>query len=107
MRRGDPAADREVLHPAVITLTETGRRALFVNPIYTTRLSGMSEAESAPILEQIYRHCTKPDFGYRHRWRVGDVAIWNNRATLHYATNDYDGARRLLYRTAYQLQAPA
>ena len=69
--------------------------------IYTTRFDGMSEAESAPYLEAIYKHCTRPDFCCRLKWRPGDVAIWDNRATLHYATNDYEGARRLLYRTTF------
>ena len=101
MTRGDPLADREMTHPAVVTLDERGTRALFVNPIYTTGFEGLSEAESAPYLAQLYRHCVRPDFSCRHRWAPGDLVIWNNRATLHYATNDYDGYRRLLYRTTF------
>ena len=107
MRRGDPEADRETIHPSVITAPETGNRALFLNPIYTTRFEGMTEAESAPILETIYKHCTRPDFACRHQWQAGDVVIWNNRTTLHYATNDYDGVRRLLYRTTFCGSVPA
>lgn len=96
MTRGDPDADREILHPAVVTDPINGRRALFLNPIYTTRFEGMSEAESLPILDELYKHATRPDFSCRLRWQSGDVAIWDNRMTLHYATNDYDGVRRLL-----------
>ncbi len=107
MVRGDPAADREIPHPAVITLPETGKKAIFLNPIYTSRLEGMTVEESQPYLQAIYQHCTKPDFGIRWNWQNGDVLIWNNRATLHYATNDYDGFRRLLYRTTYFSKAPA
>ena len=107
MTRGDPEADRERLHPAVVTDPATGRKALFLNPIYTTRLDGMTEAESAPLLEAIYRHATRPDLCCRLRWRAGDVAVWDNRACLHYATNDYDGARRLLYRTTFAGAPPA
>lgn len=107
MTRGDPQADRETAHPAVITDPATGRKALFVNPIYTTRLDGMSEAESAPLLARLFKHATKPDFSCRLRWSAGDVAVWDNRMTLHYATNDYDGVRRLLYRTTFQGSPPA
>ncbi|MEM7216009.1 MAG: TauD/TfdA family dioxygenase [Pseudomonadota bacterium] len=107
MTRGDPAADREILHPAVITEPETGRQALFLNPIYTTRFEDMSEEESRPILDAIYKHCTRPDFSCRLKWQAGDVAIWDNRMSLHYATNDYDGVRRLLYRTTFSAAPPA
>jgi taurine dioxygenase len=107
MTRGDPAADREILHPAVVTHPASGRQALFLNPIYTTRFEDMDEAESAPILQAIYKHCTRPDFSCRLRWRAGDVAIWDNRMCLHYATNDYDGVRRLLYRTTFGGLPPA
>ncbi|PLS21664.1 TauD/TfdA dioxygenase family protein [Neptunicoccus cionae] len=105
MVRGDPAADRETRHPVVITGHE-GRKALFVNPIYTTRLSGMTETKSAPILEALYKHATRPDFSCRLKWQAGDVAIWDNRMSLHYATNDYDGVRRLLYRTTFSADPP-
>ena len=106
MSRGDPNADKEMMHPAVITIPNTGERALFLNPIYTTRFENMSEAESKPLLEEIYKHCTRPDFAFRHRWQNGDLVVWNNRTTLHYATNDYDGERRLLYRTAFRRDTP-
>lgn len=106
MVRGDPEADREVLHPAVVTDPDTGARALFLNPIYTTRFDGLTEAESRPFLEQIYKHATRPDFSLRHKWRPGDVVIWDNFMTLHYATNDYAGSRRLLYRTTFRRAAP-
>ncbi|WP_282605085.1 TauD/TfdA family dioxygenase [Pelagibius sp. Alg239-R121] len=101
MTRGDPDADREIHHPAVIEHPHSGRKALFLNPIYTTRFDGMSDAESAPLLEAIYKHCIRPEFCCRLRWSPGAVAVWDNRMTLHYAVNDYDGVRRLLYRTTF------
>lgn len=107
MTRGDPNADLEMFHPAVITDPVSGHKALFVNPIYTTRLDGMSAAESAPVLAALYRHATRPDFSCRLKWSPGDVAIWDNRMSLHYATNDYDGVRRLLYRTTFTADPPA
>ena len=106
MSRGDPNADREIAHPAVITEPRSGARSLFLNPIYTTRFDGMTEEESRPILDAIYKHATRPDFSCRLRWQAGDVAVWNNRTTLHYATSDYDGTRRLLYRTTYGAEPP-
>ena len=99
--RGDPEADRERAHPIVRRHPDSGRDALFLNPIYTIRLEGMSEAESAPILARLYAHMTRPEFCCRHRWRPGDLAIWDNRMTLHFAVNDYDGYRRLLWRTTF------
>jgi len=106
MRRGDPAADRETIHPAVRTHATSGRKALFVNPIYTTRLEGMTEAESRLILQRLYAHAVRPEFTSRFRWAPGCVAVWDNRATLHYAINDYDGHRRLLYRTTFAGERP-
>lgn len=101
MTRDDPEADRERVKPAVLEHPESGRRSLFVNPTYTTRLDGMSEEESAPILEALYKHCTRPEFCCRFRWSPGALVIWDNRTTMHYAVNDYDGFDRLLYRTAF------
>src|SRR5205085_6886452 len=93
MQRGDPAADSETVHPAARRHVSSGRTALFVNPIYTTRLDGMSEAESRPILQRLYAHAVRPEFTCRFRWTPGAVAIWDNRATMHYAINDYAGHR--------------
>lgn len=106
MQRGDPEADRERALPAVRRHPVSGKAALFVNPTYTTRLEGMSEEESAPVLARIYAHMTRPEFQCRHRWRPGDLVIWDNRATMHFAVNDYDGYRRLLYRTTFAGEAP-
>jgi len=106
MRRGDSGADRETVHPAVRTHPWTGRRALFVNPIYTTRLEGLSVEESRPLLQRLYGHAVRPEFTCRFRWTPGAVAIWDNRTTLHYAINDYDGQRRLMYRTTFAGERP-
>ncbi len=106
MTRGDPGADKKVLHPAVITDPTTGRRALFVNSIYVTRFTDMIEAESAPYLEAPYKYAKRHDFSCCLKWQAGDVAIWDNRMTLHCGTNDYDGVRRLLYRTNFAGVAP-
>jgi taurine dioxygenase len=99
IERGRPEADREIAHPVVRVHPATGRRALFVNAIYTTRFEDMSAAESAPLLGFLFEHIQRPEFTCRLRWRVGDLAMWDNRCALHYAVNDYDGQRRLMHRT--------
>ncbi len=106
MSRGDPTADEERKHPAVLRNPVTGRRMLYLNPTYVTRLDGMSEAESAPLLDQIQRHVTRPEFCVRYSWAPGTVAVWDNLATQHYAVNDYHGHERLMYRTAYAGLSP-
>ncbi len=104
--RGDPSADREVEHPVVRRNPDSGRDALFVNPVYTDRFAGMTQAESKPLLDYLYEHCVRPEFTCRLRWSPGTLALWDNRATLHLAINDYDGHRRLLHRTTVAGEAP-
>ena len=107
MVRGDPEADRERHHPAVLTHPETGRRSLYLNPIYVTRVDGLSEAESRPILDLLRAHATRPEFQMRLRWAPGPVAVWDNFATLHFAVNDYAGVRREMRRTTFRAGAIA
>lgn len=85
-------------HPVVRTHPETGRKALYVNPAHTVCLSGMSEEESAPILDYLYRHQTRPEFTCRFVWQPGSLAFWDNRCVQHNPINDYDGFRRLMHR---------
>ncbi len=106
MSRGDPGADRERRHPAVLQQPVTGRRMLYLNPTYVTRLEGMSEAESAPLLDQVQHHVTRPEFCIRYSWTPGTVAVWDNLATQHYAVNDYQGHERLMYRTTFSGLSP-
>jgi taurine dioxygenase len=84
----------------------TGRAALFLNPLYVTRLDGLTEVESRPILDQIQRHATRPEFCCRFRWSAGALAVWDNLFTQHYAVNDYQGHRRLMYRTTFSGPTP-
>ena len=106
IERDNPEADREVRHPIICRHPETGEEHLFVNPTYTIAIEGLSESESTALLDALYRHCTRPEFCCRFRWRAGSLALWDNRNTIHYAVNDYDGYRRCLYRTAIQGEAP-
>jgi taurine dioxygenase len=88
----------DVIHPVVIRHPLSGRKALYVNPAFTLRFDGWSAEDSRPLLEHLYRHASRPEFTCRFRWREGSIAFWDNRATWHYAANDYDGARRLMHR---------
>lgn len=106
MIRGDEGADRPRYHPIVRTHPRSGRRALFVNPTYTVGIEGMPESEARDLLARLFKHCLRPDFTIRHRWKPGDLCIWDNRMTVHYAINDYDGHRRLLYRTTFEGEKP-
>jgi taurine dioxygenase len=106
MARNDPAADTEVAHPAVRRHPETGAPALFVNPVYVSRFEDMTEAESRPLLQTLQAQATRAEMTCRLSWRPGTLAIWDNRCTQHLAVNDYDGHRRLLYRTTVAGERP-
>jgi taurine dioxygenase len=99
IERNNPEADRETPHPAVCRHPDSAEEMLFISPTYSTRFGDMSQKESEPILKELYSHCARPEFSCRFRWAANSVAIWDNRSTMHYAVNDYDGHRRLMYRT--------
>ena len=106
IERGNPEADRETRHPAICKHPETGEASLFINPTYTTRIDGLSSRESDQLLSDLHRHCTRPEFSCRFKWSPNCITLWDNRNTMHYAVNDYDGYRRCLYRTTILGEAP-
>lgn len=85
-------------HPVVRTHPETGRKALYINTAHTVAFKGMTEAESAPILNFLFQHQTKPEYTCRFSWRPGSIAFWDNRAAQHNPINDYHGFRRIMHR---------
>jgi alpha-ketoglutarate-dependent taurine dioxygenase len=95
-----------VVHPVVRVHPVTGRRNLFANPGFTSHVVGLSRIESDGLLDLLHRHATQPEFTLRHRWRPGDVVIWDNRATMHYATDDYGEAERRMRRVTLHGEAP-
>jgi len=94
------ARDRHppVVHPVVRTHPVSGRKALFVNENFTTRILGLGARESDGILRILFDHVTRPEFTVRWSWKANDLAIWDNRSTQHYAVNDYLPHRRLMHR---------
>ncbi len=94
-------------HPVMRTHPVTGRAALFVNPHFTIRFEDMTEDASRPLLDTLHALATRPENVYRHRWRAGDVVMWDNRCTMHYAIMDYtEDMPRLLHRTTAGGDAP-
>ena len=85
-------------HPVIRTHPETGRKLLFVNEYFTSKLENMSEQESAPLLQYLYSHAVRSDFCCRVQWQPKTLIFWDNRCTQHYATNDYLGQNRLMHR---------
>ncbi|MEY2419662.1 MAG: taurine dioxygenase [Actinomycetota bacterium] len=86
------------LHPVVRTHPETGRDTLYVNPSFTSHIDGMDAEESTALLDRLYRQMGIPDVQVRFRWTRTSVAFWDNRATQHYAVNDYLPSKRTVER---------
>jgi taurine dioxygenase len=80
-------------HPIVATHPATGRKLLYVNRLMTARIEGMDEQESEALLQRLFEHQERQDLLYTHRWRVGDLLLWDNRCTIH-ARTDFDPSER-------------
>ena len=94
------------IHPVIRTHPETGQKALYVNQAHSCNFQGWSIAESEGLLNFLFSHQIREEFQCRHAWQQGDVAIWDNRCTLHYPVNDYHGHRRLLHRITLKGDKP-
>jgi taurine dioxygenase len=96
-----------VAHPIVRTHPETGRKAIYINPIRIEGIVGMTEPDSLSLLADLLKHATQPKYQYRHRWRLGDLVMWDNRSLLHKANGDYDmNQLRYLYRAMLKGDMP-
>ena len=94
------------IHPVVRTHPETGKKALYVNEAHSCHFEGWSMEESYGLLNFLYSHQIREEFRCRHVWQKGDLAIWDNRCTLHYPVNDYHGHERLLHRITLKGDKP-
>lgn len=85
-------------HPVIRTHPVSGRKALFVNEGFTTRINELSQTESDVLLGFLFKHISRPEFTVRWQWQLNDVAFWDNRITQHYAVDDYRPQRRVMHR---------
>jgi taurine dioxygenase len=86
-------------HPLAITHPATGRKALYLGRRRNAYVVGLPLAESEALLDELWVHATQPQFAVRHRWRLGDVVMWDNRCTMHRRDAFDPSARRILHRT--------
>ena len=86
-------------HPLVLTHPDTGRKALYLGRRRNGYIVGLPLDESAALLDELWAHATKPEFAISHRWRLGDVVMWDNRCTMHRRDAFDPAARRILHRT--------
>jgi alpha-ketoglutarate-dependent taurine dioxygenase len=93
-------------HPVIRTHPVSGRKALFVNRGFTTRVVGLKKAESAALLDFLFRHVETPELHCRFRWQPRSVAFWDNRAVQHHAMWDYYPQRRHGHRVTIRGDAP-
>ncbi len=100
------AAHNTQRHPVVRTHPETGERALWVNPLYTIGVEGLSDAEGDALLSELFEHMKNPEFVYCHRWRPNMLGMWDNRCVMHSAQGGYAGHRRVLHRLTVAGSAP-
>ena len=97
---------RSYAHPVFRTHPATARKSIYVNRLMTECIVGMPRNESDALLTRVFDHQERPEFQYEHRWRVGDVLIWDNRCTLHARRNFDDGHLRKLRRVTVKGEKP-
>lgn len=103
----DMAAMPDVIHPLVRTHPVTGRKALYLNPNRMESVVGLKRAASNALLDEMIAHATQPQYQYRHKWRQGDIVVWDNRCTMHKANADYpEGSRRTMLRVIVEGTVP-
>ena len=85
-------------HPIVRTHPVTGRRSLYVNEAFTTRIKELGASESDAVLQMLFAHQRIPEFQVRFEWSVNAVAMWDEPSTIHYALADYGAEKRVMHR---------
>jgi len=92
--KNEEAASPDVWQPLVRRHEESGRKSLYLNPMRNDRIEGLNDADSFAKLDALFAHCDRPQFQYSHKWRTGDMLIWDNRCAMHQATFDFDQRKR-------------
>jgi taurine dioxygenase len=101
------AATPSAAHPIVRRNPDNGRIGLYLSPNRVTGIPGMADDKAFALLAELFAHATKAKYLYRHKWRKGDMVIWDNRSVLHQATSDYDmNEYRYLYRVLLEGERP-
>lgn len=107
-KEGEGVHDRGMVQPLVRTHPDCGEDALYFHPIKTEHIVGMNPDESQALLKELLELTVKEEFIYRHKWRMGDMLIWDNRCALHQAYQDYDleNQERVLHRVILRGERP-
>jgi taurine dioxygenase len=100
----DSSEAPRAVHPVVRTHDETGERALYVCRAFTRKFTGWTRPESKPLLEFLFEQGVRPEYQARHRWRAGDLVMWDNRCLLHFAVHDHGDDARVIRRV--QVEGP-
>ena len=87
------------IHPLVRTHPDSGRKGLWINPVYTLKINELAEKDSDELLEKLFAHILKPEFIYEHTWAENMLTMWDNRSVMHCAQGGYNGYRRVMHRT--------
>lgn len=96
------------MHPIIRTHPITGRKAIYIHPGKAVKIDGMTETETRDFIDALMPHLIKPEFTYRHKWKPGDLVLWDNRSLLHLAYRDYDTRQgRIMHRVLLQGEVPA
>ena len=95
----DPHAAPGAWHPAVLSHPVTGAPSLFLGRRRNSYVEGLSQPESDALLDALWAHIERPDLRYQHRWRVGDLLLWDNRSTMHRRDPFDNATRRVMHRT--------
>ena len=93
-------------HPVIQTHPETGKKVLFVNPLFTTHIEGVPPLESSEVLQFLWRHASLPEFTCRFQWQTDSLVLWDNRSTQHKPINDFFPATRRLHRVVSEGDRP-
>ena len=104
--KSSKSANKQHLHPVVREHKDTKRKSLFVNPVYTVGIEGMTDMEAYTFLSEIFEHMTQDKYIYRHQWDADMLIMWDNRSVMHMAEGGYDGYERLMHRITIAGECP-